>query len=661
MTALWLCTLSLCATGPGPALLVVVDDVSLGSIAAGGQPELARLIDVSACAAVHCRTRSDWYSGGRIDHSTEQIHYIDTRACLIAAATGRRLLHGTSWRERVGYDDLGGRDLYLYSGLDPGEPYGRLADELTRAGWDVAACSFFDDEPGDYGLDPGLVALTDNRTADFIARERLEAELAAAVSTPWYGTGRAFRVVGLPPSDLDPLLRLARRAVDASGGTLFVLTMPPRGSVWATERLALFLRYDGRPGLLESPTTRRLGVIRITDVCPAVLAALGVEPSTDMEGRAPVLREPRREGNLAYLRTLQARVLRSGEGRTAVFDLLVGASLVVAIAAVVFWWFGPDSWCRGLIRALALALAIAPAPILIFSSVLTPADPWHVVRWALAMALMIAAALVQFVPEMACIVAALAVVPLTVVVDQLLGGDLATFSFLGYCLSQDSRLYGVGNTLSIMTIVSTLLLAGTLSRGRARRWAWALTFVPVVAIGAPMLGANTGGLLTAGFATTLAIGLALRNRRLLPLFLLAAPVIGALAVLAAGMLDIKTHHDPTTHLGIALKDVLGGNWEWLGRTLKGKVDLVKDRFSNRLWWVPTGAAGLLLPWVWADGDHSEHGPPIAYILAGGITSVFAGLVNDSGLVMTAMGCLPCIAAAAYIHQRPVSGTNRHPG
>ena len=644
MTALWLCTLTLCAADRGPALLVVADEVSLGSIAAGAHPELARLLDLSACAVVNCRTRNDDYSGRRTDH-------IDRRAYLIAAAAGRRVLPGTSWREPVGYDALSGRQLYHYTGLVPTEPYGRLADGLASAGWDVAACSLAGEEPGLNGLDPGLLGLTGSRTAGFIPPERLEDELDAAASRAGPSVHKAFRVVGVPPSKLDQLLWRARAAVDASGGALFVLTMPPRGSVWATERLALFLRYDGRPGLLESPTTRRPGVIRVTDVCPAVLAALGAEPSTDMEGRAPLLREPRREGDLVYMRALQARVLYSGLGRTAVFGLLVGASLVVALVAVVLWWCGSGTWCRKLVKALALALALAPAPILALSSALPGVDPSHVVRWSLATALVITSALVLFAPDALSLAVAFAVVPLMVIIDQLLGGDLATFSFLGYCLSQDSRLYGVGNTLSVLAIVSTLLLAGTLSRGRARRWAWALTLLPAVAVGAPMLGANTGGLLTAGFATTLAIGLAFRNRRLLPLFLLAAPVVGALAVLAAGMLDIKTHRDPTTHLGTALRDVLGGNWEWLWRTLKGKVDLMKDRFTNHMWWGPTGAAGMLLPWVWADGDRSEQGPPIAYILAGGLTSVFAGVVNDSGLVMTAMGCLPCIAAAAYIHQR----------
>ena len=34
-----------------------------------------------------------------------------------------------------------------------------------------------------------------------------------------------------------------------------------------------------------------------------------------------------------------------------------------------------------------------------------------------------------------------------------------------------------------------------------------------------------------------------------------------------------------------------------------------------------------------------------------VVAVFAGLVNDSGLVMTAMGCVPVIAGAALLHAR----------
>lgn len=101
-----------------------------------------------------------------------------------------------------------------------------------------------------------------------------------------------------------------------------------------------------------------------------------------------------------------------------------------------------------------------------------------------------------------------------------------------------------------------------------------------------------------------------------------------------------------------MKQVLSGQDEWLRRTMQGKVALVKERFSTPLWWGSVGTTALFLPFVVADSPPpAAWAPPLRYVVAGAVTALFAGLVNDSGIVMTSVGCLPCIAGAALSHRR----------
>lgn len=694
----------------GAAHLVIVDGLTLRDLRSGECPNLAALLEDSDAALLNSRTRQDSYDGGRIDR----------RAYLLAAGSGRRLPRSSEGTEPL--DD--GR--LLYSGLSEIEPYGRLGEALAQAGWRTVASSAFGPDAED-PPDPGMLAIGADRTAEVLDGETL------AISR--FAEGRkALLVLATDTAGAEAMARTLRTSADASGLPAFVLAMPPRGDAWSEERMSLFLRYGSGPGLLGTATTRRAGVMRITDVCPTILASLGIEPSLDMEGRAAWRRAPRVEGNLRHLSALMEAVRTSEKGRTSLFRTIVRAALFLALFAIAAWplrrdtarsrvlrcagllclvpvpsfllcfrweggavafvepampvlgtgagsvwayWFaagalsfvatmlldsslrksatagallGLDDLLWRFTRALGLGLLLYPAALVL--PVFTDgANTWGGVYRAACAAFAGGAVLATLPwPRLATGIAC-AIAPLVFAVDQLTGGNLAAFSFFGYCLARDSRLYGMGNSLCILFVVQTLLLVGVIvgpapPRGTRRlsRALWGLLLLaPIVFVGAPSLGAQTGGLLYGGFALALAVGIGFGTWRAVLFSVLGAPLLAGLALGIAAGADVLFHKDPTTHFGIALKDLLSGNQEWFRRTMSGRISLSRQRFSYALWWGPIGAAGMLVPWA-LTAPTSREAPPVAYALAGLATAIFAGATDDSGNVMTAMGCVPCIAA-----------------
>lgn len=604
-------------TPSGPTV-IVTEHVPLAEIRAGTRPALSAMLRESQVALVHCRTRSDRYAARRIHRE----------AYLIAAASGMRLPPGPISTPLQTDGQL------LYSRQPLGPEYGTLARCLSEHGYRAVGVPSNGSAPdaGLLAMDPHGIAATLTDDSDAVP----------------------VLCVSVPPEELEDTIRATLARHRASGQPLFLLTMPPRGDAWSTGRFALFARWASPPGLLSSPTTRRPGVIRVTDVGPTILNTLGIAAPLDIEGRAASVTPIEPELIVPRLTVLQGRAMRAELGRTAVFNALTAAAIVVPVVALALWPFGEHRTSRLVIQAASYGLLLAPAVLAVAPLMTDSTDYVGVVLGSLGVAVALGLGVAWLLPARWALVAALTATPATTIGDQLLGGQAAAFSYLGYSLQRDSRLYGMGNSLAVLTIVTALLLVGALTEAwpRGRRAWWLVMLVPAAVIGAPQLGANTGGLLTAVFAAALGGGLAIRSVRARWAVFLLAPIAAGAAVIAVGLYDVYCHADPTTHLGHATKQVLNGQCEWLRRTMDGKVRLVKGRFSTPLWWGATGATALFVPFVAADSPPpTPEAPPMRYVVAGAIAALFAGLVNDSGIVMTAMGCLPCIAGAALIHRR----------
>jgi hypothetical protein len=370
-----------------------------------------------------------------------------------------------------------------------------------------------DDAPGD--VIPGLLADTvrrDGGSAAYVGVvgfPQTEAVVAAdrkgrveRVSLGTIGTFAARTlaqwrehrlVVARFPSDEDGLAALDRVVAGAQADDLIlVVRAPPAGR----GRLlpAGMLGPGADQQVIYSPTTRRVGLVAVTDYGPTVLEHLGIDPPDEMDGRRI---DPRPDGDAEEVRLRMARldVVLSRRG-TALRWFVIG---VAALAAAL--WFrrrreGLDEalrtgflaamWLPGvaLVTAYLQPTRLAETILLAGGSLALGSATDRLVRWPLAPA----------VPGLLVFGAH--------AIDLARGSPLIGASLAGPNPKGGARFFGIGNELEILLSLEVLFGLGallTLTAGRRVPWAFATgCLVAAGVIGAGRLGADVGGVITLG-------------------------------------------------------------------------------------------------------------------------------------------------------------------
>lgn len=471
----------------------------------------------------------------------------------------------------------------------------------------------------------------------------------------------ALVVVDLPPlprggAPLDALL--ARRD---PRGLLVVLRAPPR----ASGPQLLPIGVAGARGQLTSATTRRAGVVALIDVAPSVLGALGRPVPDAVHGQAIRADGPR---DAAALRTLAARWGALREQRIAGLAAFAVAWLVLLALGAAgdvrsrrrAATRGDDSLGaagdarrrRAAVRAGVLGLLWWPAVAL----VLGPLDPARGVEIALmVVAPLVLGALTDRAvpwPRAAALPAGVGLLAHTL--DLLGGSDWTSLSLLGPNPAIGARFYGVGNELEILLVAMLLigLAAGLPAATPARRAAAAFALGGLglgIVLAAGRLGADVGGVVTAGVGATVAV-LALRPGGLTRRRAVAVLLVPVLGLAALALLDTVTGGED--HFS---RTVLHGGAGDLADTLRRRAGLALHALGNGampvlvvLALVALGVAAryrrrLLapLPDAWRAG--------LLGLLA---ASVAGTLANDSGPLFLVMGVGVLAAALAYLRSPP---------
>lgn len=502
----------------------------------------------------------------------------------------------------------------------------------------------------DADIRPGLLAGSVPRGAAYAAvtptRDALAAadlrgrvgavSLGPAASLPARVRALARRfglvVVDLPPlprgaTALDALLRSRR-------GPLVVLRAPPRAS--GPQLLPIGIAGGAR-GQLASATTRRAGVVALIDVAPTVLDALGRPAPGAVHGQAIETDGPR---DATALRILAARwgVLRGRRIAGLVAYALAWLALVVLAGRRR----------RVAIRTGVLGLLWWPTVALVLGAV-HPAAPVELPVVALApLALGALADRAVAWPRAPALPAAIGL--LAHAIDLAGGSDWTGLSLLGPNPGIGARFYGVGNELEILLVA--MLLVGLAAGAPARRAAPAFALGGVVlgvVLAAGRLGADVGGVVTAGVGTTVAV-LALRpggpTRRRAAAVLLV-PVVG---VVALALLDTVTGGED--HFS---RTVLHGSTGDLADTLRRRAGLAVHALGNGAMPVLVVLALVALATA-ARYRRTLLGPlPPAWRagLLGLLAASVAGtLANDSGPLFLVMGVGALAAALAYLRSPP---------
>ena len=460
------------------------------------------------------------------------------------------------------------------------------------------------------------------------------------------------------------LAEVAERVPD--DGLLLVVSVVPPTREWHLTPTVLV--GEGVPhGYLHSPSTRRAGVVTLTDLAPTVLAALHVPEPDGMIG-FPLRYRPG-DVDLDRFRVLDRdAAYREGIYLPLTLTYIIIQALLYLLAIVAFGRLGGAGRAGRPLRAMVLGVAAYPLATFVFRAIPNVAElglAGVVVLVAIDVAIVALAGRARRHPlsPLSWILGATVAV---LALDVATGARLQTSSLLGYSLHTAARFTGFGNT-AFATLASTTVILGAIHvayapRRREAVLATACLFAFVVVLdGAPSLGSDVGGILTLVpvFGLTL---LVLSGRRVGTRALLVAGVVTVAALALATGIDLLRPASTRTHLGRLAADVGTNGFGAFTTTASRKLAVnFRSYRSPWSWTVVIVAVYMLYVLGWARG-WKELLPPGSAVRAGVVGALAAGLlgyaVNDSGVVVTAVVFVylgPFLTMLALARERELHG------
>jgi hypothetical protein len=404
-------------------------------------------------------------------------------------------------------------------------------------------------------------------------------------------------------------------------------------------------------GLLESASTRRVGLLAAIDIPATVLSWLQVPAPTEMIGRPAEVESTARPDQ--YLDELDSRLTRThGLIYRAVPPFMVGEfALVLVMAGLALGQSvrrsGPRRWRRWpLLFGMMFPLGLLVAPRVSL-------QPGLHLLTAGAVGLLITAVLVRLpgLPGLAWAGFLLSGVP---ALDALFGGPLMGRSILGGDPVTGGRFYGMDNDWMGFAVAGAAVGAGAWLQARSGKGQWPMTvflLAMLAVIGLPFFGANWGGGVTTAAAFT-ALAVARRGRRAWRAagWIAAAMVVTGLGLLAV---DAARTSGAQSHLGQLWRQAAGRGAQvvWGMALRKTAVNLSIWGYS---WFALVGGAVLLglLAALWsrlnAAGALRSRPAFRAGLVAALVGMVVGGVVNDSGAAVAAGGLLVTMLAAGHL-------------
>ncbi|MGI6296269.1 MAG: hypothetical protein ACOX3G_09280 [Armatimonadota bacterium] len=431
-------------------------------------------------------------------------------------------------------------------------------------------------------------------------------------------------------------------SLDPKTDLLIVLSPNPRSlSDLAGEKLGVIVvRGPGyERGMLTSASTRRQGVVTISDVAPTVLKFFDIKPAVDMVGR-PI--NSVSGTNAAHsLLELNTKASAQAERQAIMRGTSIAQSVVVVL--VLFAIFAISSpvvknmgaWLLLCFPALSLAMFTMP---LFFDGGVTVSV---VVMVGLTVILSVMSALIFKTPVRSFVWLS-AILVVGMMADLALGASLMARSIASYNIVEGARYYGIGNELmgtmlgASIAGVGLALAAGRLSRRMSGIVACVVFCCVFIFIAAPTLGANAGGALSTALAVVTVL-LARRGRRpdWRSLSIIAIIAIAILiAVVAADMLRIGGSQ---SHIGRSMRMLAGGNATTIFDIIQRKIALNWMLVSTSLWSRLLGisVAGSIALYWWGRRIRGAQFLQIeesAAALGCCVGTAAAFVLNDSGVV-----------------------------
>ena len=445
------------------------------------------------------------------------------------------------------------------------------------------------------------------------------------------------------PADADRVLAALMPTLP-EGTLLLVLSVTPSGDEW---HLAPVVAWGTgvRPGYLHSVSTRRVGVVTLTDIAPTILDAVGVPVPDGMIGHP--LRYRPGEASVERLREIDRDALFR---ERTYFRLTIGYIVVQALtylfAIAAFSRLGGAGRAGPLLRWIVVAVAAWPLSTFLLRAI---PDVAALGGWAVLLLLGIDFAVAGLalrarrhpLSPLGWIAAATVALLLA---DVWTGARLQTSSVLGYSLHTAARFTGLGNTAFAVLAATAVLVACIHVHYARRRREALLTAAGVFALvaltdGAPSLGADVGGILTMVPVFGL-VWLVLAGRRVSWKTLGWAVLVTVVALAVVSVLDYLRPEDARTHLGRLVADMRDDGWAPFTTTVGRKVAAnLRTSRSPWTWTIPVITAYMLWMLAWARGWQRllPRGSALRAAAVGMLAAgVLGNVVNDSGVVVTAL-------------------------
>lgn len=461
---------------------------------------------------------------------------------------------------------------------DPDAPFGRRLDH-------DAVMRYFD---GIWNVDGRRVVLVE-------ASDLARASAYRGRSTP--SQRDTLREDALSTSD-ELLGRLLEEVDPAHDAVIVVSPVSPT----STPELGIAaLRAPGvDTGLLQSPTTRRDGYVQLADVAPTVLALLGEEHPSEMEGRSFRASNGVTGNRIDHLvGSARAAALRDGFLPTVVTTIII----VIGLLFLAMVYRGRLSgWVQSATVVVAFGvLGAVPGTFLTeqFEFAHGSRAGHALVILGVAAAIAVVAALIERVARGWGVIFAVATVVAVIAGDILSGARLQVNTVFGYSVAVAGRFIGLGNLAYALLGAAGIVLAALIVDRCGRR-----AIGPVVVLlaflvlvdGLPMLGADVGGVMSLlpAFGVTVLIlaGRPVQWRE--GLFL----AVGAgVTVLAFAFIDAARPDETHTHLARLAQHVLDGRWELLLKTVSRRWQASFGSLELAGW--GTILTALTVAWVYA--------------------------------------------------------------
>lgn len=437
---------------------------------------------------------------------------------------------------------------------------------------------------------------------------------------------------------------------------LCLAVLRPSSRAWSQgEQLTplFLLGTDIQRGVVTSATTRRAGIVTITDISATILTAFGRKIPDTMLGQ-PMVIHPMTASD-SYLLHLNRQIVAVSTARPFLmyaFLFLQGCAILCCLGAILYYQLGGKRQHKLSFTRL-LQLALISFLLLPFAFLLAPALHCHsllaITLLAISFSVGASYLLLCFFTDTLAIFSIIGLLTsIYICIDLLAGAPLMKQSVLGYDAMVGVRFYGLGNEYSGIIISAALLGSFSwlqLHQGKS----WKLLVLPsgfclliFLLIGHPHFGSDFGGMLCALPAFTyafLSVGFWKMTR--LRVAIVCSGVCGIFLLVLA--LNIFVQPDDQTHIGRVFNQALQhgsgilGQYAWRKWAMNIHLLLV-SRWALSLAFSLIGLLGVA---IWPSGILQKVLAPYPRLTAG-LNAILLGMLlalvtNDSGVAMAATG------------------------